>query len=97
MWTVFWLFSVIPIVALTVILARFLEGTATYSATELPFARGLEQFWPKPAAPISMIIGDHLRFDKGPSYFVWLTPYGYAGLWLACAISALHLRRFYRT
>ncbi len=96
LWTIFWLFAVIPIVGLAFVLSRFIDGTATYASNGLPFAHGWKQFWPTPAAPLTMIFGDHIRFEAGPTYLVWITPYLYVGLWVSCVISAARLYRWYR-
>jgi len=94
-WAIFWVFAVLPIVGLSFIIARLIDGNVTYAANNEVFASGLAQFWPKAAAPLWLLLGDNLRFEQGPTYFAWVTPYGYLALWLACIYSALRLRRFY--
>lgn len=97
LWIVFVAFALLPVLFLLPQLVMFLNGTVHHRVTELPYISGILQQLAPPGASLTDWFGDKYRFEKGPQYYVWLNPYLNIALWLACLLSAINLRRYYRS
>lgn len=96
LWGTFVAFALLPILFLLPQLVMFLNGTVHHRVGELPYISGVLQQLAPPGASLTDWFGDKYRFEKGPQYYVWLNPYLNIALWLACLVSAIDLRRYYR-